>query len=336
MINKFPYIEVSGTYEDVGHAIGEEMKDVIVEDIDLRQQNIKNYNSHLEKSKEYYEYTKSVFPNLIDEMNAIALAAGVSEYEYFFVNNREVYDPSEEDDAKNMVQPDHCTSVVSFNSDGAIIGHNEDWDLQAIKQLYILKATVNGRTFLGVNYAATVPGVAASMNDCGLVQCINDLYQTNKFGIPKNFLARAILECKDLHEAENLVSHTNRASGFNHVLIQGKNLVNIEIAGDKMAVERVSNNTYVHTNHYLSKEMKHLEKFHTKSSQARYLRALEIIKTNMTTEDMKSLLSDTKNSDFPICRKDDTIASIIFEPSRGIINICRGHPCAGEYFKYNL
>lgn len=333
-MNKYQVLDIKGSYQDVGLAIGESFRKEIQEDIEKRKVEIPNYESYLEKSKEYFNFTKSVFPNLIAETEAIAKAAGVGVIDYFFINNRETYDEAEQYDKKEAVNPDHCTIVVGFGKDGLIVGHNEDWSTDAQDNIYILKATISDVSFIGLNYKTAIAGVAASMNSYGLVQCINDLYQTNQFGVPKNYLARAVLECKTLDEAESLIRNTKRASGFNHVLAQGNEARNIEIAGDKMAVEKVIGKPYVHTNHYTSPEIQSLEKFHTKSSEARYERAKELLKDSMEFEDIKSLLSDTENHEFPICREDATIGSVIAIPGKQEFWASYGHPCKNEYIKY--
>lgn len=326
-MKKFDYLEISGSYKDVGKAIGLKFKKEIQNRVFDRQKEISNYSEFLKRSEPYYKYAKDFFPNLIDELEATAKAAGVGVMDYFSINNREVYD------SNNL---DHCTVAVGFGKNGAVVGHNEDWQSATPTPgaLYVLKATIKETTFLGLQYKVAIAGVAASMNNWGLVQCINDLYQKNQIGVPKNFLARAILECKSLDEAEDLLRNVRMASGFNHVLVQGNEVRNVEIAGDKLAIEKVIGKPYVHTNHYLSPNMKSLEKFHTKGSEARYERARELIKENMTRNEMQILLSDTKNKKYPICREDATLGSLIFLPKNKEIYVCHGHPCGGKYLKY--
>jgi hypothetical protein len=172
------------------------------------------------------------------------------------------------------------------------------------------------------------------MNNYGLVQCINDVYQTKQIGVPKNYIARAILEVKSLDEAEILIRNTPKASGFNHVLAQGNEIRNIEIAGNSIGIQKVIDKPYTHTNHYLTDELKSLEAFHTKSSEERYKRASELLKDNLSVQDIKNILSDTKNQEFPICRPDETIGSAIFMPSELKAYFCYGHPCAGVYKEF--
>lgn len=326
-IHKFDYLEVSGTNIDIGRAIGTKFKKSIQKRVSERRKKINNYEEYIKKTEPYFKISKKVFPNLVLEIEATAQAAEVSVADYFSINNREV---------SKRETPDHCTAVVGFGKDGAIIGHNEDWEGASPNALYILKATVNGTTFLGLQYKVTVPGVSATINNWGLVQCINDLNHEAKVGVPKNLLARAVLECKTLDEAENLIRNTPRASGFNHLLVQGDEVRNIEIVADKMATAKTTGESYVHTNHYTIPEMKSYEKYHTKSSEERYKRAREIIKPIMDRTSIEKLLSDTKNSKYPISRNDATLGSFIAIPTQNKIYICYGPPNEGKYTEYSL
>lgn len=334
MKKQLPYHKVQGTYKEVGEYLGATFRANIQESIFKRRKEIVSYESYLPKSQECLEITKRYFPNLIAESESIAKAADVPLIEFFFANNREVYDPAEEWDKKHAVNADHCTVVAGFDNGKLVIGHNEDWSIEALDDIYVLEVTINDTTFIGLNYTAAIAGLSASMNSYGLVQCVNDIYSINRIGVPKNYIARAILEAKTLDEAENIIRTVHRGSGFNHVLAQGHEVRNIEIAGDKIGVEKVFDKPYVHTNHYLTEELKPMEKFHTKSSEARYKRATEMLKSTMGGKDIETILKDTENTEFPICRADETIASAVFIPSELKASFCYGHPCAGEYREF--
>ena len=331
-----PYYEIKGDYKEVGEFLGVTFRSKIKEDIAKRMAEIENYASYLPDSQKCLDITKKVFPNLIDETESIAKGADVATIDYFFSNNREVYDSAEEYDKRKSVSYDHCTVVAGFDDGKLVIGHNEDWSLDALDDLYVLKVNIGTMAFIGLNYATGIAGLSASMNNYGLVQCINDVYQTSKVGVPKNYLARAVLEAKTLNEAEELIRITPRGSGFNHVLGQGSEIRNIEIAGDPLGIQKSVNRPYVHTNHYLVPELKKLEKFHTRSSEARYIRANELISDSMSKHDVIKILSDTNNTEYPICRADETIGSAVFIPSELKAFFCYGQPCVGEFVEYRL
>lgn len=333
MSKTFPYLEVSGTYKQVGLAIGTKFRDKIQSRIKFRQRVVKEYQTYLAQIDLYLEESVRAFPQYVEEMKSIAEGAQVSFEDYFLNNTYEIHDFDFAD-----FEEGHCTIAVSFNQRGAVVGHNEDWppEANAIEDLYILKATIGDTTYLGLNYATDISGAGASLNNWGLVQCINSLYTSKKkIGVPKSLLARAILECKDLESAEAIARSTNRASGYNHVLVQGDEVRNIEIAGDSLAVDKLTKEPYVHTNHYLHPDMLKYEEEKSKSSPARYARARELISNDMTKEEMIALLADTQDKQYPICNN-GTIGSLVFIPAQKEVWICYGHPCAGEFVRYEL
>lgn len=337
MNQKLPYLEISGSSLEFGNQLGAHFRSIIQKEISYNRRTFKDYASLLDRTKPYYQLTRQFLPHLIVELETIAQAAQIDPAEYFLHNTSEVFDPGNTSDQKDAVFQDHCTVIVGYSDqEGAIIGHNEDWSTDTLNQLYILKATVNNHTFIGLNYATVLPGLAASMNSFGLVQCINYLPSTTKLGVPKNFIARAVLESQTLDQAENLIRHTPQASGFNHVLIQQDEIRNLEIIGNQIATETIKQKPYVHTNHYLNPTLQKMEPFHSRSSEARYLRAQELITEKMDYKTITTILRDTQNSQYPICRPQETIGSVIFIPSKKEAHFCYGHPCAGDYYPYSL
>lgn len=337
MIKTFPYLEVKGTYYEVGSAIGEMFRGKIQETIRDRKKTISRYEERIEETRPYFKEAKAYFPQLVDEMRGMADGAQVALSDLFFHNNPEVYDRMAEWDRERVETSDHCTIAVSFNQKGALVGHNEDWSIESLDELYILKATIANTTFLSLTYATFLPGCSASLNQWGLIQCINELEQKDKVGVPKNFVARAVLECKNLQEAEALILKTNRASGYNHMLVQGDDLWDIEIAGHDIDVVKLENTPYVHTNHCISKHMLQYQKYASQSSRHRYTRAMELVKNDMTKKDMIALLSDTADNAFPICRENKTIASVLIEPHTFTMHICYGMPSKdSRYMPYEL
>jgi hypothetical protein len=116
-VNKYlPFYKIKGNYQQVGEFLGTTFRDKIQKSIEHRRKDIKNYQTYLPKSQECLDITKKYFPNLIVESEAIAKAAGIPLIEFFFENNREVYDPSEEWIKNNVEIIDHCTVVTGFDN----------------------------------------------------------------------------------------------------------------------------------------------------------------------------------------------------------------------------
>ena len=334
----FPYLEVSGSYKEVGLAIGETFRGKIQEVIEDRKHYIRRYQEKLLLIEPYVRAAQKYFPHLVEEMEGMADGALVPFRDLFFHNTPEIYDHTMEWDREQAQTEDHCTIAVSFGKKEPLIGHNEDWMTESLDELYILKATIGETTFLGLNYATFLSGCSASINNWGLVQCINELHETPGNGVGKYFISRAILECRTLDEAEACIRKSKRASGYNHVLFQGSEMRDIEVSGNDMDVLIREKQPYAHTNHYLSLHMQKYERdeaAHHINSYERLKRVMELLHNNMTFADMTALLSDTKNPLYPVCRE-HTIASVIIEPNDRQIHVCFGPPNKGTFIRYTL
>ncbi len=339
MIKTFPYLEITGTNKDLGLAIGEMFRGKIQEVISDRKHYIRRYQERLTETDAFIKETRKAFPHLVEELEGMAEGADVPVIDLFFHNLPEVYDRTREWDREQAQTDDHCTIAVTFNTGGALIGHNEDWSVESLDELYVLKATVNGTTYLGLNYATFMVGCSATLTSNNLVQCINELHQETHVGVGKYFVARALLDCKTLDEASALVGSINRSSGYNHVLVQGSDIMDIEIAGKDIDIERMTEKPYAHTNHFISQRMLQYEvdeATHHRNSYDRLARAKELLHTGMNVHDMQQLLADKQNPLYPICREDATIGSVIIEPTKKQILVCYGPPDRGTFVPYTL
>lgn len=335
MRKKFPYLQISGSHRDIGFAIGENFRSRIREIVFDRKNSIPNYKELRSKSQNHFLETLTYFPEYIEELTATAIASDVGVMDLFFLNTRSLYDGGSSSEMGEVIEHDKCTTVVGFGSDGTVVGHNEDWDINNINDIYILNARIDDTTFISLNYVFELPGTSASMNNWGLIQGINEVHQKERVGIPKNFLARAVMQCKTLGDAIALVSKTNQDTGYNHVLVQGDKVIDIEIAGGETDIMINKRTPYVHTNHFLS-DLKKYETYHTISSEHRFIRASEMLKPDMRKEDLAAILSDHTDTEYPICRHDATLASMIFDPTKGEVQVSNGPACLGEFTKYTI
>ena len=277
----------------------------------------KDFARYLEESRLFLIQTVKYFPQYIEELRGIADGAKVSFEELFLANNREVVDFDSE-----TIDPGHCTIIGIPKDNGYLVGHNEDWSKEALHELYIADVTIDGVKIFGLNYAHHIIGDSVAINGYGLIQAVNELkHEDEQVGVTKNFFARAILDCKTLEEAEELMQRIPRASGFNHVLVQGTRLWNIESSAKEFVIEKIDGQKYVHTNHYLT-ELKRIDKGN-KESVIRYEKVKQLLSGIHTIDDIKRLLSD--RTDPKICR-DGTIGSVIFDPMTQTAHIAYGQP----------
>lgn len=339
MIKSFPYLEISGSNRDLGLAIGEMFRGKIQEVIEDRKHYIRHYQTRLQETNPYIKEATKYFPNYVAELQGMADGANVPFIDLFFHNTPEVYDRTLDWDREQAQTEDHCTIIVSFGPTGPLIGHNEDWAIESLDELYVLKATINGVTYLGLNYATFLIGCSATLTSNGMVQCINELHQESHAGVGKYFVARALLDARNLEHAEEILRSIPRASGYNHVLVNENVCMDIETSGSDIDIEKRIGVPYAHTNHFLSTRMQQYEKdeaTHHKNSYERLKRALELTRNNMTVQDIEHVLADTKNQLYPICREDATIGSVILEPAEQTVYICYGPPNRGTFLPYKL
>ena len=327
-MNQFPIVAASGSHYEVGLAVGKTMRQPIRSLLDREKVKFGDTFVHyVDMLPPFIDVTKRYFPQYMDEVRGIADGAGVDFQTLFSTNCREVVDYS-----GSTSTADHCTIVAIPQNNQYVVGHNEDWDAESLDILYIFDAVMDGIHIFGLNYGDSIMGDSISVTSHGLIQAINDLqHHDTQLGVPKKFIARAFLDSKTLEEAEEIMRKVPRAAGFNHVLIQGQRLWNIESSAKEYIIEKIELNKYVHTNHYVT-ELKRIDKGN-QESEKRYAKVEERLGDINSVGDIKQLLSD--RTDPRICRE-GTIGSVIFDMPNKVAHIAYGQPTLETYVEYSL
>ena len=327
-MKQFPIVQAEGSHYEVGFAVGKTMRQSIINLLTREKASLgKKFVHYVDMLPPFIDATRRYFPQYMDEVRGIADGAGVDFQTLFFTNCREVIDY-----AGSPRTADHCTIVAIPYGNQYVIGHNEDWDAESLEILYIFDASIDGVHIFGLNYGDSVMGDSVSVTSHGLIQAVNDLqHQDAQLGVPKKFIARAFLDCKTLEDAEEIMKTVPRAAGFNHVLVQGQRLWNIESSAKEYVIEKVELQKYVHTNHYVT-ELKRIGKENLESEK-RYAKAKERLSDVKSIKDMKELLSD--QTDPRICRE-GTIGSLIFDMPNKVAHIAYGQPTPDAYTEYSL
>ena len=231
--------------------------------------------------------------------------------------------------------PDGCTSVVSLREGGAVVGHTEDSFPEAVEGLYLLDATVTERNpftgaarhrFLGLNYAQTLPGCAAAVNEHGLIVLIDALPDPDRnVGVPRHVVSRALLDLPSIDAAVEFLRSTMRGGGWNYVLIQGSRAVNAETTATRVAVTEITDGRYAHTNHYVDPDLAAASGEPRPNSFARLSRAMDLVQPGMDVAAVKGLLADRQNAPDSICR-DRTIGAFVADTRARHVEVCWGEP----------
>lgn len=329
-MKQFPLVKAKGTHFEVGRAVGEARRDMITRLFQNNRAAFPDYFVRFRKdADELLELTTKYFPQYVEELRGLADGAGLDMKELFLSNGHELSYFREDPVAG------HCTIVAIPSNGGYILGHNEDWSAEALEHLYLLDAEIEGiRVFgFGYDFANTIIGDAVAINGFGLIEAINEVSHTDaSIGVPKAFIARAIIDCRSLEGAGKIIQTVPRRSGFNHLLIQGSRLWNIETSAKESVVEKFELQKYVHTNHYLT-ELRRIDKGENPESVFRYGKVKQKLADINSVENLKNLLSD--RSEPPVCRE-STIGSVIFNPTEKTAEIAFGQPAVDSYYKITL
>lgn len=325
---KIPHIilKAKNNY-DLGYQIGNKLKKHIQRSLARKINHISNpiLSQNIKKSYQYLLTTNKYFPLYVKELEGLAYGAEVSFDQIFLVNCREIYDDLDQQ---------RCTTVAVPYQNGYVIGHNEDWEQGG--DIYIFTVTLDNMVIFGLNYFTEIMGNAICVNSHSTVQAINDLAHTgNKIGVPKNFIARDILSKRSIEQIISVFSYCPRASGFNHVILtKERRLFNVESTAEKIEIQEIGQEKFIHTNHYLGK-LRMYERWPHNRAFIRYKKAKQLIKVVNTIEDVKRFLR--KNDGYPISiMNDETNASIVINMQDHSVEIAFGNNPKTKYTQYKI
>lgn len=295
---------------DLGLLLGAHFKDALQTKMS-RIVRDEAWSLKLKRAGEYLAITKEYFPQYVAEIEGYAKGADVD-----FV---ELWTRSLEDEF-SYYQEDHCTSIVTNN--GKLISHNEDWAKDAADEICVIQKTVGGITILELNYFNTLGGNSASINSFGYTHLINTLTHSDwQLGVPRNVIARFMSETKDPVKDFERLESTKRATGYNHNIIsRDGHIWNIE-SNSKEQVLLEPNSPFVHTNHYLSEQLKPREAEKTPSTFKRYEVASERARPRISEEELKKLVSDDSQGPDLSVFNERTIARMIIDLEQMVANI---------------
>lgn len=352
--SKIPFIEAEGSNYDIGFAVGDACKNDIhamLEHVksDYEHKTKNDFTTLIEKSRRFAKICKSAHPEYVQELNGMADGAEIDFNELFVLSCTEELDWGSSDN--RLLEK--CTSLVAKINGRTVLGHNEDYSIYPCNALYILKAKPSSKpSFLSVGYMGSLAGSCAGFNDAGIGMAGNSIHSSDvRFGVLKNFICRRIL---DETSAENAVKHiveSRRAIGGNYSIISEDCSFFVETFARKSAVVALDSFPAGHTNHCVSRKLKGFESFVSKSSVLRYKRLQSVFENvegcGFSMDTLKELLMD--HSDYPvsICRHDyeslqkikggsSTLASIIINPKKRIMEFASGNPCRSNYEVYRL
>jgi hypothetical protein len=363
-----PVVTVAGSHADLGRTMGQaraaHIRHVIDEAAEfLREQKIDEAALRAQIAS-YVEAGERYFPHLMVELREMARGAGVPFDPLFRMNCYESRPPGmpfyrtrqrpaepvpeAKDPGTTAVAntpaaraADGCTSVASVGKGGVVAGHTEDSFPEAADGLYLLDATVSGpvagnghvtNRFFTLNYAQTLPGCAAAVNQYGLIILIDALPDPDRnVGVPRHMVSRALLDQPSIDAALDLLGTVPRGGGWNYLMAQGSRCVNVEATATRVVVTDAGTaGAVAHTNHYRDAELAAKTGEPRPNSFTRLTRALELVAPGMSAADVKRLLSDRQGFPDSICRE-RTIGAFIADTATRSIEVCWGEPDEGTW-----
>jgi len=219
------------------------------------------------------------------------------------------------------LSPDGCTTVQIPGS-CRIIAHNEDGDPGFRGHCTLARiASDGGEPFTALIYPGSLPGHTFAETEAGLVQTVNNIRSLNTgHGLPRMALTRAVLDCRSLDDALNLLQRSDRAGAFHLTLAMADDprLLSVEFCSEAFSVREIAE-PGIHANHFIHPTTKALGQIMTRSSASRQNRGNMLIQDWREGQDPLTILRDQCDPELPILRDDpedpdheNTLASAVF------------------------
>ena len=360
MARRFELLKVGGSPRQIGLQVGEALRDKIPVAI---QQIFDHELTYFEAmttgdvpplppirradvfsaTRTYLPIFQRYAPGMVEELHGIAEGARIDFEEALLLQIRGeiVY-----------AMTTGCTSFAlssRVTRDGAAIsGQNWDYavdlDLGIMHLLHVtpddgprqLMLTFAGLTsYLGINSA----GIGSFANALPWGWC--------DVGIPHYPLWWRIFRERDLAGVRSVLEQTHSVQAANHIFSdQNGGIADAELTPDGVVWLDDRDGFFAHTNHYLGEpyaSRPDLPSF-LADSQPRLERMRGLVRQNLGTLDvptMQRFLSDHDGFPTSICRHERlpgfwTAASMVAVPQHGVMYVCAGNPCEGEYVEYHV
>jgi len=346
-------IRVAGSHYEMGRQIGTAMRErvrIMVETyrtMIARGANL-SWDEAILQSRKYLPFIEESYPQYLEELQGLAHGADLELEDVLVPNCLECLTS----DALHV----RCTSLAASGEATAhgevLVGHNEDWLPEDQDLQYLVNASpADEPAFLSLTYGALLPNIG--FNETGLAQACDTVYPNDvRLGIPRVFVARAVLTATSLPEAIKRALHKRRAAGYNHLLADTHNeIYNLEVSATSFAALYAADGVAAHSNCYFSPRMQALESqpenlIRSLTVSNRAQRLLQKAKGAIAEETLIGVLRDHYNHPRSICYHStepphsldgcQTIGSLVMNLSRKTMLVCQGNPCEGTYEQYAL
>ena len=328
---RFPEITITGTPEERGNAHGEALSAEIEAAIDYYATVFKKPSSEiLERAKHFRNVIRGYNPAYCEEIEGIAAGAKIKEPLWIYaLNSRSeilALDPS--------VNTNECTALCFQPT--ALLGQNWDWGRPLEKLVVLMQIRISEDHTIRM---LTEPGIIGKigLNSYGIGACLNILLIDKPLnGVPVHIVLRAVLESQTLDEAKMVIKRSGYGKASNILFGDRKGNFNyVEFAGDESFLGQSTAQFIVHTNHYLEQPITPDEgDFRNTYTRYRVANKLASSIRNYSVDEMKMILSDHSDPEFPIWRvyqpdedlqEVGTVATIIMDLKSQQLHVRKGN-----------
>ncbi|MBD9679665.1 acyl-CoA--6-aminopenicillanic acid acyl-transferase [Pseudomonas sp. PDM18] len=311
-------LKLGGSPYDIGLGLGRFGRDAVhqrLRPLPLWQSLAARAGSDVAKTMQ--TQVEAGFPRIWEEIRGLADGLELPVEEVFLWNCR--------GDFVSPQSVDGCTTVFGPAAEGWLIAHNEDGLPSLEGACGLLQAAPEqGMAFTSFVYPGSIPGHTFAVNAAGLVSTVNNIRPANiPTGLPRQVLARAVLDCASLDEAVDVLSRAGRAGAFHYTLGQvgSGHLLSVEACSSDVVVRKVRR-LGGHANHLLDAGLAAAGQRITGSSGSRQHRVDGLLGDGAGLLDESralAILRDVAGPELPIYRRaeddpdeENTLATAVF------------------------
>ena len=356
------YAELSGTPYEIGYGHGSLAKEYVYKSIETYKDQFKNsagvdWEDAKKAAPKYIPYIKDYDPDLLEEMQGVADGAGLDLEDIIALNARsEVLMTMKKKTAEQLL--DGCTNIAvgpeRTTNGHTLLAHNWDWKASQKEAIVVFKIHQQNKPDMLMITEAGIIG-KFGVNEYGIAVAMNALASpSDANGVPLHCILRGILNSKNVFAAIKAIGGKLNACPANYMMASGAvgEVFDCERMTDDYEIIFPDDYVLVHTNHPTSTKIKIKYVDNTigltTSTYIRYHRAGKLIRQydKIGVDELKKVLSDHADDPNCICAHPDpnldlkragcTVFNMIIDCTEKSMEICKGNPCCGEYYKLYL
>jgi len=346
---RYAVVDVHGTAREMGRQHGEQRRDDIIKEakqgIDrfARSRQV-TYERALNLISRFERQYREYAPHLIEEMQGMAEATGLSFLEVLYLNTR--YDLAGLSES--------CTSfaagVQATDSGVVIAGQNKDTAPTSADRMYLLRTRpTSGAAVMLLTYPGEVGHIGMGIK--GIAVFGNSLYvKEHPFGGTQNLVRRLMAEQETLDQCEAILRQFSTSSPGNWMVAEvGGRVADFEVTGYRYRRLDGGQQILTHANHVMHPDLLDDEVYEQREIESvprcrRLRQLLEAEAGSLTVEHCKQALQDHCHKPHSICRHGgevhgfpiQTTSSLVADLSERVLWLARGNPCQHSHVPFTF